>query len=77
MKRKPKSGLPQLFDRPKYRQRNIIERMSGGLKESRRIGTRYGKIAKSFRAMVTLACTLRFLRQYSGALSPMSRSSTR
>ncbi len=29
MKRKPKSGLPRLFDRPKYRQRNIIERMFG------------------------------------------------
>ena len=25
MKRKPKPGLPRLFDRPKYRQRNIIE----------------------------------------------------
>lgn len=24
MKRKPKPGLPRLFDRPKYRQRNII-----------------------------------------------------
>ncbi len=27
MKRKPKPGLPRLFDRPKYRQRNIIKRM--------------------------------------------------
>ncbi|MCP1457583.1 transposase [Pseudomonas kilonensis] len=31
MKRKPKPGLPRLFDRPKYRQRNIIERMFGWL----------------------------------------------
>lgn len=37
MKRKPKPGLPRLFDRPKYRQRNIIERMFGWLKENRRI----------------------------------------
>ena len=29
MKRKPKPGLPILFDRPKHRQRNIIERMFG------------------------------------------------
>ncbi|WP_244654073.1 transposase [Pseudomonas syringae] len=29
MKRKPKPGLARLFDRPKYRQRNIIERMFG------------------------------------------------
>lgn len=46
MKRKPKPGLPRLFDRPKYRQRNIIKRMFGWLKESRRIGTRYDKLAK-------------------------------
>lgn len=64
MKRKPKPGLPRLFDRPKYRQRNIIERMFGWLKENRRIGTRYDKLARSFAAMVTLACTLRCLRQY-------------
>jgi len=29
MKRKPKPGLPRLFDRPKHRQRNIIERIFG------------------------------------------------
>jgi transposase len=52
-KPKPKPGLPRLFDRPKYRQRNIIERMFGWLKESRRIGTCYGKLARSFAAMVT------------------------
>jgi len=48
MKRKPKPKLPWLFDRPKYRQRNIIERMFGWLKESRRIGARYDKLARSF-----------------------------
>nr|AUF80373.1 Mobile element protein [Raoultella ornithinolytica] len=37
MPRKPRPGLPRLFDRPKYRQRNIIERMFGWLKENRRI----------------------------------------
>ena len=42
---KPKSGLPLLFDRSKYRQRNIIERMSGWLEESQRIDTRYDKLA--------------------------------
>jgi len=36
-------GLSRLFDRPKYRQRNIIERMSGWLKENRRIVTRFDK----------------------------------
>lgn len=54
MKRKPKPGLPRLFDRPKYRQRNIIERMFGWLKENRRIVTRFDKLATSFAAMVSL-----------------------
>jgi transposase len=44
--RKPKPGLPRLFNRPEYQQRNIIERMFGWLKESRYIGTRYGKLEK-------------------------------
>lgn len=57
MKRKPKPGLPRLFDRQKYRQRNIIERMFGWLKENRRIVTRFDKLAKSYVAMVSLACT--------------------
>jgi transposase len=64
MKRKPKPGLPRLFDRPKYRQRNIIERMFGWLKENRRIVTRFDKLATSFAAMVSLACAMRCLRQY-------------
>nr|WP_225776508.1 IS5 family transposase [Pseudomonas sp. Marseille-Q5115] len=64
MKRKTKPGLPRLFDRPKYRQRNIIERMFGWLKENRRIVTRFDKLATSFAAMVSLACAMRCLRQY-------------
>jgi hypothetical protein len=46
MKRKPKPGLPRLFDRPKYRQRNVIERMFGWLEQNRRIVTRFDKLAK-------------------------------
>lgn len=52
MKRKPKPSLSTLFDRPKYRQRNIIERMFGWRKENRRIVTRLEKLAKSYAAMV-------------------------
>lgn len=55
MPRKPRPGLLRLFDRPKYRQRNIIDRMFGWLKENRRIGTCYDKLARSFAAMATLA----------------------
>ncbi|MNQ60697.1 hypothetical protein D3C85_749870 [compost metagenome] len=64
MKRKPWPGLPRLFDRPKYRQRNIIECMFGWLKEHRRIMTRFDKLAKSYAAMVSLACAMRCLRYY-------------
>lgn len=64
MKRKPQPGLPMLFDSPKYRQRNIIERMFGWQKENRRIGTRYDKLAKIFGAIASLARTMRCLRHY-------------
>ena len=64
MKRKPKPGLPRLFDRPKYRQRKIIERMFGWLKENRRIVTRFDKLAKSYAARVSLACPMRCLRHH-------------
>jgi transposase len=30
-----------LFDKPKYRERNVIERLFGWLKEHRRLATRY------------------------------------
>lgn len=62
IKRKPKPGLPKLFDQPKYRQRNIIERMFGWLKENRWIVTRYDKLPKSYAAIVSLACSMRCLR---------------
>jgi hypothetical protein len=58
MKRKPRLGLPRLFDRPKYRKRNVIERMFGWPKEHRRIVTRFDKLAKSYAAMVSLACAM-------------------
>ena len=64
MKRKPKSGLPRLFDRPKYRERNIIVRMFGWLKESRWIVTCFDELAISYAEMVWLACAMRYLRHY-------------
>lgn len=62
MKRKSKPGLARLFDRPKYRQRNIIERIFGWLEENRRIVTRFDKLAKSHAAMVALACSMQCFR---------------
>ncbi len=62
MHRRPRPGLPHQFDRPKYRQRNVVERLFGWLKEKRRLNTRYDKLASSFSAMVTLACIERCMR---------------
>lgn len=62
MHRKPRRGLPRLFDKPQYRKRNVIERLFSWLKEKRRLCTRYDKLASSFRAMVVLACIEKCLR---------------
>lgn len=50
------------FDRETYRQRNIIERLIGWLKESRRIFSRFEKTAKNFGGMIKLAFIQRYLR---------------
>lgn len=43
------------FSKPCYRKRNIVERVIGWLKESRRIATRYDKTVESFLAFVQFA----------------------
>ena len=50
------------FDRDQYRQRNIIERLIGWLKESRRIFTRFEKTALNFIGMIKVAFIHRYLR---------------
>ena len=44
------------FDQDAYRQRNVVERLFGRLKEHRRIATRYDKLAESFKSFVILGC---------------------
>jgi len=41
-----------------YRNRNLIERMYGRLKDFRRIATRYDKLARNFLAGVMIAATV-------------------
>lgn len=48
------------FDKEAYRRRNVVERLIGWLKESRRIFSRFEKKAKNFGGMLTLA----FIKQY-------------
>lgn len=54
------------LNRRAYRRRNAVERCVGWLKEHRRIGTRYDKLASAFMAFVTLA----FIRKYLRLLHP-------
>ncbi len=46
---------PRLMDWGLYRERNVIERLVGRLKEYRRIATRYDQLAVSYLAFVQLA----------------------
>ena len=50
------------FDRRAYRGRNVVERCVNWLKENRRLGTRYEKLALNFEAMAKLAMIRRYFR---------------
>lgn len=50
------------FDREAYRDRNIIERLIGWLKECRRIFSRFEKTARNFGGMIKMAFIQRYLR---------------
>jgi transposase len=55
-------GRPLTFDKEAYRRRSVIECCIGWLKECRRIGTRFEKLALNFLAMIKLAIIRRYLR---------------
>ena len=55
-------GRPLKFDKDAYRQRNIIERCIGWLKECRRLATRFEKLAVNFLAMIKVAILERYLK---------------
>ena len=50
-----RSARPVAFDREAYRNRNIVERLIGWLKECRRIFSRFEKTAKNFGGMIMMA----------------------
>lgn len=50
------------FDKESYKRRSIVEQTIGWLKECRRIGTRFEKLAINFLAMVKLAMIKRTLK---------------
>lgn len=53
----PKSNRkhPRGYDVDLYKERNVIERMYGKLKQFRRVATRYDKLASSYLAFVLVA----------------------
>jgi transposase len=55
-------NLSEPFDREAYRERNIIERCIGWLKECRRVFSRFDKLARSYMAFVKLAILRRLLK---------------
>lgn len=50
------------FDRELYRRRAVVEQCVGWLKECRRIGTRFEKLAVNFHGMLQLAMIWRYLK---------------
>lgn len=57
-----RDARPVAFDRVAYRNRNIVERLIGWLKECRRVFSRFEKTAKNFAGMIRLAFIQRYLR---------------
>lgn len=53
---------PVEFDPDAYRDRNIIERLIGWLKECRRVLTRFDKTAKNFGGFIKMAFIQRYFR---------------
>lgn len=49
------------FDKERYKQRNLVERLFNRLKQFRRVATRYEKRAQNYKAMLTLAAVLLWL----------------
>ena len=57
-----RDARPVTFDKQAYRNRNIVERLIGWLKEARRVFSRYEKTAKNYAGMIRMAFIQRYLR---------------
>jgi len=57
-----REARPVAFEREQYRRRNIVERLIGWLKESRRVFSRFEKTALNFVGMIKMAFIHRYLR---------------
>jgi transposase len=59
--RKCRKVRPEI-DRTRYKERNVVERFIGGLKENRRVATRYDKKATHFAGFLILAAIKLWLK---------------
>jgi transposase len=50
------------FDSRLYKQRHLVENLFARLKHHRSIATRFEKLARNFKAMVMISCTLIWLK---------------
>jgi transposase len=57
-----RDARPVEFDKQAYRDRNIVERLIGWLKECRRVFSRFEKTAKNFAGMIKMAFIQRYIR---------------
>ena len=57
-----RNARPVQFDKDRYRQRNIVERLIGWLKECRCVFARYEKTAVNFAGMIKMAFIQRYLK---------------
>lgn len=57
-----RDARPVKFDKDRYRQRNIVERLIGWLKECRCVFARFEKTAINFAGMIKMAFIQRYLK---------------
>jgi transposase len=62
--KKRRRGRKPTFDPQLYRQRNVIERCFGRIKECRRVATRYDKLDNVYLSFVTCAFIYTILRKH-------------
>ena len=58
----PSRALKHLLDKHLYAQRHLVECCFSKLKQFRRVATRFEKTARNYRAVVTLAAIVLWLR---------------
>ena len=58
--RKNRKG-PRAYDKAIYKERNLVERLFQKLKQYRRIATRYERLARNFKSMLSLVATVIWL----------------